>query len=110
MFDSTSPYLKVESSIGTSKPIPGSYSYITSTTEKTLTSSATPSSNQTLVVNNNTDIEVGDFVIGSGIPSGTTVTSVVGTTITLSSRLNNSNFWSTVKFSKVDVPIYLHRG
>ena len=100
MFDSTSPYLKVESSIGTSKPIPGSYSYITSTTEKTLSSSATPSSNQTLVVNNNTDIEVGDFVIGSGIPSGTTVTSIVGTTITLSSRLNNSiTSGSTVKFT-----------
>ena len=84
MFDSNSPYLKVESSIGTSNPTPGSYSYITSTTEKTLSSSATPSTNQTIVVNNNTDIQVGDFVIGSGVPSGTTVTSIVGTTITLS--------------------------
>ena len=100
MFDSTSPYLKVESSIGTSKPIPGSYSYITSPTEKTLSSSATPASNQTIVVNNNTDIEVGDFVIGSGVPSGTKVTSIVGTTITLSSRLNNSmTSGSSVKFT-----------
>ena len=100
MFDSTSPYLKVESSIGTSNPTPGSYSYVTSTTEKTLSSSATPSANQTIVVNNNTDIQVGDFVTGSGVPSGTTVTSIVGTTITLSSRLNNSmTSGSTVKFT-----------
>ncbi len=100
MFDSTSPYLKVESSIGTSKPTPGSYSYITRTTGKTLASSATPSANQTIVVNNNTDIQVGDFVIGSGVPSGTTVTSIVGTTITLSSRLNNSmTSGSSVKFT-----------
>ena len=100
MFNSTSPYLKVEPSIGTSKPTPGSYSYITSSTEKTLRSSATPSSNQTIVVNDNSDIQVGDFVIGSGVPSGTTVTSIFGTTITLSSRLNNSmTSGSTVKFT-----------
>ena len=37
---------------------------------------------------------------GSGVPSGTTVTSIVGTTITLSSRLNNSmTSGSTVKFT-----------
>ena len=100
MFNSTSPYLKVEASIGISKPTPGSYGYISSTTEKTLSTLATPASNQTIVVNNNTDIQVGDFVIGSGVPSGTTVTSIVGTTITLSSRLNNSMAsGSSVKFT-----------
>ena len=100
MFDSTSPYLKVETSIGTSKPTPGAYSYISNTTEKTLNSSATPASNQTIVINNNTDIKVGDFVIGSGVPSGTTVTSIVGTTITLSSRLDHSiTSGSTIKFT-----------
>ena len=100
MFDSTSPYLKVETSIGTSKPTPGAYSYISNTTEKTLNSSATPASNQTIVINNNTDIKVGDFVIGSGVPSGTTVTSIVGTTITLSPRLDHSmTSGSTIKFT-----------
>ena len=43
----------------------------------------------------NTGIEVGDFVTGNGIPSSTTVTSIVGSTITLSNTIeNNSTIFS----------------
>ena len=54
---------------------------------KNLTSNATSSSTQTITVSDNSGIEVGDFVIGNGIPSGTTVTNISGTTITISNRL-----------------------
>ena len=90
MFSSSSPYLKVEASTGTSNPTPGSYIYNSITNETSLTSSATPSSTQNIVVADATGIEVGDFVIGSELASGTTVTAISGTTITLSAALNNA--------------------
>ena len=101
MFNSSSPYLKVESSIGTAKPTPGYYLFNSSTVDQSLASSATISANQTIVVNDATNIEVGDFVIGSGLASGTTVTSIVGTTITLSSSLTSAmDSGSTIQFKK----------
>ena len=90
MFSSSSPYLKVEASTGTSNPTPGSYIYNSITNETSLRSSATPSSTQNIVVADATGIEVGDFVIGSELASGTTVTAISGTTITLSAPLNNA--------------------
>ena len=60
------------------------------------------STNQTIVVNDATNIEIGDFVIGSGFASGTTVNSaIVGTTITLSSSLINSMTSGKCKFNFV---------
>ena len=104
MFNSTSPYLKVESSIGTSLPKPGSYLYNSSTVERSLASSASISANQTIVINDATNIEVGDFVVGSGLASGTTVTSIVGTTITLSSSLNSAmDFWKHNSIQKRNI-------
>ena len=101
MFNSSSPYLKVETSIGTASPTPGSYLFNSSTVDKSLASSATISSNQTIVVNDATNVEVGDFVIGSGLASGTTVSSIVGTTITLSSSLtSNMDSGSAIQFKK----------
>ena len=101
MFNSSSPYLKVEASTGTSNPTPGSYTYNSITNETSLSSSATPSSTQNIVVSDATGVEVGDFVIGSGVASGTTVTSIVGTTITLSSSLNSSmNSGSSISFKR----------
>ena len=90
MFSSSSSFLKVESSSGVSNPKPGTYVYESSTIETSLSSAASPSSNQDIVVSDATNIEVGDFVVGSGIASGTTVTALSGTTITLSLPLNNS--------------------
>ena len=101
MFNSSSPYLKVETSIGTASPTPGSYLFNSSTVDKSLASSATIASNQTIVVNDASNVEVGDFVIGSGLASGTTVSSIVGTTITLSSSLtSNMDSGSTIQFKK----------
>ena len=101
MFNSSSPYLKVETSIGTASPTPGSYLFNSSTVDKSLASSATISSNQTIVVNDASNVEVGDFVIGSGLASGTTVSSIVGTTITLSSSLtSNMDSGSAIQFKK----------
>ena len=90
MFSSSSPYLKVEASTGTSNPTPGSYIYNSITNDTSLGSSATPSSTQNIVVADATGIEVGDFVVGSELASGTTVTAISGTTITLSAPLNNA--------------------
>ena len=101
MFNSSSPYLKVETSIGTASPTPGSYLFNSSTVDKSLASSATIASNQTIVVNDASNVEVGDFVIGSGLASGTTVSSIVGTTITLSSSLtSNMDSGSAIQFKK----------
>ena len=101
MFNSTSPYLKVESSVSGSLPKPGSYLYNSSTVDRSLASSASISANQTIVINDATNIEVGDFVVGSGLASGTTVTSIVGTTLTLSSSLNSSmDSGSIIQFKK----------
>ena len=101
MFNSTSPYLKVESSIATSSPKPGAYIYNSITVERSLASSASTSSSQTIVINDATDIEVGDFVVGSGLASGTTVTSISGSTITLSSSLTSAmDSGSEIQFKK----------
>ena len=101
MYNSSSPFLKVEASTGTSKPKPGSYVYDMITNETSLSSSATPSSTQNIIVADATGIEVGDFVLGSELASGTTVTSISGTTITLSKALNNSMVsGSSVEFKK----------
>ena len=99
MFDSSSPYLNVEASTGSSNPVPGSYNYVSETIETTLSSTASVSSSQNVVVNDATGIEIGDFVEGSGVASGTTVTNIVGTTITLSNSLNSSmNSGSAINF------------
>lgn len=90
MFNSSSPYLHVQASIGTSNPVPGSYIYSSETIETTLSSSASPSTPQTIVITDATGIEVGDFVRGLGVASGTKVTNISGTTITLSNSLNSS--------------------
>ena len=86
LFSSTSPFLKIDSASST-RPKPGIYSYVSDFVSKNLTSNATSSSTQTITVSDNSGIEVGDFVIGNGIPSGTTVTNISGTTITISNRL-----------------------
>ena len=80
MYNSDSPYLKVEASFGTSNQLQ-EVIYKSETIEKSLNSSVSPSTPQTIVVNDATDIEVGDFVIGSGFASGTTVTCYI--------RINN---------------------
>ena len=101
MFSSSSPYLKVESSIATSSPKPGSYIYSSLKVERSLASNASPTSTQTIVINDATDVEVGDFVVGSGLASGTTVTSISGTTITLSSSLISAmDSGSEIQFKK----------
>ena len=101
MFSSSSPYLKVESSIATSSPKPGSYIYSSLKVERSLASNASPASTQTIVINDATDVEVGDFVVGSGLASGTTVTSISGTTITLSSSLISAmDSGSEIQFKK----------
>ena len=58
MFNSSSPYLKVEASTGTSNPTPGSYTYNSITNETSLSSSATPSSTQNIVVSDATGVEL----------------------------------------------------
>ena len=101
MYNSDSPYLKVEASNSSSNPTPGSYLYKSETIEKSLNSSASPLTPQTIVLNNADDIEVGDFVLGSGLASGTTVTAISGSTITLSDALENSMAsGSSIKFTK----------
>ena len=101
MYNSDSPYLKVEASNSSSNPIPGSYLYKSQTIEKSLNSTASSSTPQTIVLNNADDVEVGDFVLGSGLTSGTTVTAISGSTITLSDALENSmDSGSSVKFTK----------
>ena len=101
MYNSDSPYLKVEASNSSSNPTPGSYLYKSETIEKSLNSLASPSTPQTIVLNNADDIEVGDFVLGSGLASGTTVTAISGSTITLSDALENSMAsGSSIKFTK----------
>ena len=101
MYNSDSPYLKVEASNSSSNPIPGSYLYKSQTIEKSLNSTASSSTPQTIVLNNADDVEVGDFVLGSGLTSGTTVTAISGSTITLSDALENSmDSGSSIKFTK----------
>ena len=90
MFSSSSPYLDVEKSIGTSNPTPGSYSYSSKSVVTTLATSATTATPQTIEVSDASDIAVGDFVTGTGIPSETTVTEISGTTITLSNSIAGS--------------------
>ena len=91
MFSSDSPYLKIENSIGSSNPTPGSYTYKSRTIETTLSSDASYAATQTLNVTDSTGIQIGDFVTGSGIPSKTTVTDISGSTITLSNSFSSSN-------------------
>ncbi len=101
MYNSDSPYLKAESSFGTSSPTPGSYTYKSESFERSLNSSVSPTTPQTIVVNDATDIEIGDFVIGSGFASGTTVSAISGSTITLSASLINSmTSGDPVKFTR----------
>ena len=91
MFSSDSPYLKIENSIGSSNPTPGSYTYKSRTIETTLSSDASYAATQTLNVTDSTGIQIGDFVTGSGIPSKTTVTDISGSTITLSNSFSSSS-------------------
>ena len=101
MYNSDSPYLKVEASNSSSNPTPGTYLYKSQTIEKSLNSTASSSTPQTIVLNNADNVEVGDFVLGSGLTSGTTVTAISGSTITLSDALENSmDSGSSVKFTK----------
>ena len=101
MYSSDSPYLKVEASNSSSNPTPGTYLYKSQTIEKSLNSTASSSTPQTIVLNNADNVEVGDFVLGSGLTSGTTVTAISGSTITLSDALENSmDSGSSVKFTK----------
>ena len=101
MYNTDSPYLKVQSSVGNPTTIPGIYTYKSESFEKSLSSSASVSTPQTIVLDNVTNLEVGDFVIGSGFASGTKITGISGTTITLSSALNNTiSSGTSVKFSR----------
>ena len=90
LFSSNSPYLKVEGA-GINPPKPGVYSYVADISSTELTSNASYVSPQTIIVASTTGIEVGDFVTGNGIPSSTTVTSIVGSTITLSNTIENNS-------------------
>ena len=90
LFSSNSPYLKVEGA-GINPPKPGVYSYVADISSTELTSNASYASPQTIIVASTTGIEVGDFVTGNGIPSSTTVTSIVGSTITLSNTIENNS-------------------
>ena len=90
LFSSNSPYLKVEGA-GINPPKPGVYSYVADVSSTELRSNASYVSPQTIVVASTTGIEVGDFVTGNGIPSSTTVTSIVGSTITLSNTIENNS-------------------
>ena len=101
MYNSDSPYLKVQSSVGNPTTTPGIYTYKSESFEKSLNSSASVSTPQTIVLDNVTNLEVGDFVIGSGFASGTKITGISGTTITLSAALNNTiSSGTSVKFSR----------
>ena len=101
MYNSDSPYLKVQSSVGNPTTTPGIYTYKSESFEKSLSSSASVSTPQTIVLDNVTNLEVGDFVIGSGFASGTKITDISGTTITLSAALNNTiSSGTSVKFSR----------
>ena len=101
MYNTDSPYLKVQSSVGNPTTTPGIYTYKSESFEKSLSSSASVSTPQTIVLDNVTNLEVGDFVIGSGFASGTKITGISGTTITLSSALNNTiSSGTSVKFSR----------
>ena len=101
MYNSDSPYLKVQSSVGNPTTTPGIYTYKSESFEKSLSSSASVSTPQTIVLDNVTNLEVGDFVIGSGFASGTKITGISGTTITLSAALNNTiSSGTSVKFSR----------
>ena len=75
-------HLKVEDSIGSSNPTPGSYSYKSRSIDTILSSDASYATPQTINVTDATGIQIGDFVTGSSIPSKTTVTDISGTTIT----------------------------
>ncbi len=87
MFSSDSSYLSIEPSIGSSNPTPGSYVFSSSSTETTLASTASLSTVQTIEVSSSSDIDIGDYVTGIGIPSETTVTAISGTTITISNQI-----------------------
>ena len=90
MFSSSSPYLDVKKSIGTSNPTPGSYAYSSKNFVTSLTANASPITPQTIEVSDASSIEVGDYIIGTGIPSETKVSSISGTTITLSNSIKGS--------------------
>ena len=90
MFSSRSPYLDVKKSIGTSNPTPGSYAYSSKNFVTSLTANASPITPPTIEVSDASSIEVGDYIIGTGIPSETKVSSISGTTITLSNSIKGS--------------------
>ena len=109
LFSSDSPYLKVEGA-GINTPKPGIYSYVSDVSSTELTSNASYVSPQTIVVASTTGIEVGDFVTGNGIPSSTTVTSIVGSTITLSNTIENNSTISSgtsISFKNATLNSYL---
>ena len=109
LFSSNSPYLKVEGA-GINTPKPGVYSYVADVSSTELTSNASYVSPQTIIVASTTGIEVGDFVTGNGIPSSTTVTSIVGSTITLSNTIENNSTISSgtsISFKNATLNSYL---
>ena len=101
MYNSDSPYLKVGSSVGNPNTTPGIYSYNSKSFEKSLNTSASITTPQTIVLADATNLEVGDFIIGPGFASGTKITDISGTTITLSSALTNAiSSGTSVKFTR----------
>jgi len=55
-------------------------------TSSTLSSTATTSSTSATITASNSAIPVGSLIVGAGIPAGTTITAVSGTTLTLSAN------------------------
>ena len=62
-------------------------------------STSTTNNNPIVTVTSNTNIQVGQYVIGTGIPPATFVTNVSGTSVTLSTSATNTNATGALTFA-----------
>jgi autotransporter-associated beta strand protein len=58
------------------------------------------SGTNTITVNSNTGMQIGAFITGTGIPAGTTISNISGTTITLSANLTAAATNQTANFGQ----------
>lgn len=84
-------------------------SSVTGTVTATTTASGA-SGAMTLTVVSNVGFQIGDLITGTGIPSGTTITAISGTTITLSQALTAALNVTSVSVAGSAVPITVQVG
>jgi hypothetical protein len=84
-------------------------SSVTGTVTATTTASAA-SGSTTLAVVSNVGFQIGDLITGSGIPAGTTVTAISGTTITISQAVTAALSTTSVSVAGSSVPVTVQVG